>query len=137
MESDNCGKTMDAREIERKTGLSEPGELRKECGFIIPAGILIGLGMGILAGYAFTGFLIGLGIGFVGEGLLPLVRKPLTGECMQKGSANVTLLLIGAFLVLVGASIVVAPAAIWPYAFAGLFILAGIWVLFRGFSRSS
>lgn len=137
MKSENCNKIMDAREIEQRTGLAEPGEDRKECGFIIPAGILIGLGIGILTDFVFTCFLIGLGLGFVGEGLLPLIRKPAQGGCMQRRSANAILLVIGAFLVLVGLSIVFAPAAIWPYAFAGLFILAGIWILFRGFFRSS
>ena len=137
MNSENYGKTMDAREIEQRTGLAEPGEHHKECGFIIPAGILIGLGIGILTDLVFTCFLIGLGLGFVGEGLFPLIRKPAQGVCTQKGSANTTLLLIGAFLILVSLSIVFAPAAIWPYAFAGLFILAGIWVLFQGFSKSS
>jgi hypothetical protein len=46
----------------------------------------------------------------------------------------VTLLLIGAVLVLTGIIIVWAPAAIWIYAIPGLMILAGIGVLVRGFS---
>ena len=52
-------------------------------------------------------------------------------------SANVTLLLIGAVLVLAGISIVWAPAAIWIYAIPGLMILAGIGVLVRGFAKTS
>jgi hypothetical protein len=50
---------------------------------------------------------------------------------------NVTTLLIGAFLVFAGISIVVAPAVLWPYAIPGFLILLGIWHLVRGFSTIS
>ncbi|HNJ81611.1 MAG: hypothetical protein GX472_08785 [Methanomicrobiales archaeon] len=89
--------------------------------------------MGILVDYVFSGFLIGLGIGFLGSGLLPLVRKPLESEGINLGNTDVTMLLIGAFLVFIGIGIVYAPAALWPYAIAGFLILVGIWVLVRGF----
>jgi NAD-dependent SIR2 family protein deacetylase len=44
-------------------------------------------------------------------------------------------LLTGAFLIVIGTSLVLAPAAIWPYAIAGFMILAGMSFLVRGFSR--
>lgn len=137
MKTENCAEMTGAQRIELKSGLAEPGKHHRNCGFLIPAGVLIGLGMGILADYVFTGFLIGLGFGLLGEGLLPLVKKPLEGECPRPEGANGTMLLIGAFLILIGISIVLAPAAIWPYVFAGFFILAGIWVLVRGLARIS
>lgn len=129
MNTNNCTEIKDAE----RRGLTESGEHYKPFGFIIPAGILIGLGVGILADYVFSGFLIGLGLGFLGSGLLPLVRKPLESEGMHPGNTDVTMLLIGALLIFLGICIVYAPAAFWPYGIAGLLILAGIWVLVRGF----
>jgi hypothetical protein len=63
--------------------------------------------------------------------------KPREGEYLKTGGANVTLLLIGAFLILAGISIVWAPVAIWTYAIPGLLILAGIGFLVRGFVKVS
>ncbi|MDD1682545.1 MAG: hypothetical protein LUO98_01805, partial [Methanoregula sp.] len=126
----------DARSIEQKTGLKEAVEDRQN-GFIVPAGILIGLGAGLLADNAVAGFLVGLGLGLIGSELLPLARKSREGEYQQAGDANVILLLIGAALTLAGISIVWAPAAVWIYAIPGLMILAGIGVLVRGFLKTA
>ena len=134
MKADSCAEITDAKRIEMKSGLAEPGEHRNS-GFIIPACILIGLGVGLLVDQLGSGFFIGLGLGLVGSGLLPLLKKPLGGEFSQPGGANVTTLLIGAFLVFIGIGIVLAPAAIWPYAIAGFFILLGSVFLVRGFSQ--
>ena len=87
--------------------------------------------------HAVAGFLVGLGLGLLGSELLPLARKSREGEYLQAGGANVTLLLIGAVLVLAGISIVWAPAVIWIYAIPGLMILAGIGVLVRGFVKTT
>lgn len=133
MKTENCGEITDAKRIEMKSGLSEPGEDRN-AGFIIPAFILMGLGVGLLTDHLGSGFLIGLG--FIGSGLFPLVRRSLVGECRQPGEANVTTILFGAFLILTGISFVWVPAAaIWPYAIAGLLILAGVWLLVRGWTQ--
>ena len=135
MKADSCAEITDAKRIEMKSGLLEPGEQRKY-GFIIPAGILIGLGVGLLVDHLGSGFLIGLGLGFVGSELFPLVKKSLGGECPQTGGANITTILIGAFLILIGISFFWAPgAAIWLYAIAGFLILSGSWFLIRGFSQ--
>ena len=131
MKTENCAEITDAKRIEIKSGLLEPGENR-QYGFIIPAFILIGLGVGLLVDHLGSGFLIGLGLGLIGSELLPIVKKSLEGECPHTGGANVTTLLIGAFLILIGISFVLAPAAIWPYAIAAFFILAGISFLVRG-----
>jgi hypothetical protein len=136
MKTENCTEMNNARSIELKSGLKEPVEDRPN-GFIVPAGILIGLGAGLLADYAVAGFLAGLGLGLLGSELLPYVRKPRDGEYLPVGGANVTLLLIGAVLFLAGLSIVWAPAAVWIYAIPGLMILAGIGVLVRGFAKTS
>jgi len=134
MKADSCAEITDAKRIEMKSGLSEPVEHR-QYGFIIPACILIGLGVGLLVDHLGSGFLIGLGIGFVGSELLPLFRKPLEGGCPRTGGANMTTLLIGVFLIFLGIGIVLAPVAIWPYAIAGFLILVGISFLIRGFFK--
>jgi hypothetical protein len=136
MKTENCSEMKDARSIELKSGLKDHVEERPN-GFIVPAGILIGLGAGLLADYAVAGFLVGLGLGLLGSELLPLARKSRDGEYLPAGVANVTLLLIGAVITLAGISIVWAPAAVWIYAIPGLMILAGIAVLVRGFIKTS
>jgi hypothetical protein len=135
MKAENCAEITDAKRIELKSGLTEPGEHDRHWGFIVPAGILIGLGVGLLVDHMGTGFLIGLGFGLIGSELFTLVKKSREEECMQPGGANVTTLLIGTFLVFIGIGIVLAPAAIWPYAIAGFLIIAGIGFLVRGFFR--
>jgi hypothetical protein len=136
MKTENCTEITDARRIEQKSGLAEPAENRHK-GFIVPAGVLIGLGTGLLVDQAGAGFLVGLGLGLLGSELLPLVMKPRQGEYLVPGNTNMTPLLIGSFLILAGISIVWAPAVIWTYAIPGLLILAGIGFLVRGFVKSS
>jgi len=135
MKTENCAEITDVKRIELKSGLTEPEKQHPNNGFMVPAGILIGLGAGLLVDNLLCGFLIGLGLGLIGSELLPFIRKSPEGECTQPGGANVTTLLVGAFLIFIGISIVLVPAAIWPYAIAGFLILAGIGVLLRGYYR--
>ena len=135
MKAENCAEITDAKRIELKSGLTEPGEHDRHCGFIVPAGILIGLGVGLLADHLGSGFLVGLGIGLIGSELLSFLRKSREGECTQPGGVNVTTLLIGTFLAFIGIGTVLAPAAIWPYAIAGFLILTGFWFLVRGYYK--
>jgi len=103
----------------------------------IPAGLLIGLGVGILTSYTGSGVLIGLGFGFVATGLADALRKPPEEAARpQQGGMNVAMLLLGVFMIVIGIGIVWAPAALWPYAIAGFLILLGVWFLIRGFYRS-
>jgi hypothetical protein len=137
MKAENCVEMTDAKRIEMKSGLAEPKEHERHNGFIVPAGILIGVGVGLLFDYLVSGFFIGLGLGLLGSELYRLFEKSREGECTQPGCVNVTTLLIGTFLVFIGTGIVLAPAAIWPYAIAGFLILTGIWFLVRGFFKIS
>jgi hypothetical protein len=135
MKTDSCVEITDAKRIELKSGISEPGEQRN-AGFIIPACILIGLGVGLLVDHLGSGFLIGLGLGLAGSELLPLVRKSSEVQCPHTAGANVTTILIGVLLIVTGISFAWAPAAaIWPYAVAGFLILAGVWCLVRGYAQ--
>jgi hypothetical protein len=135
MKAENCAEITDAKRIEQKSGLTEPVKNDRHNGFIVPAGILIGLGVGLLVDYLASGFFIGLGLGLIGSELFRLVEKSREAACTQPGGVNVTTLLIGTFLVFIGIGIVLAPAAIWPYAIAGFLILTGIWFLVRGFFK--
>ena len=134
MKTENCTEMNNARSIELKSGLKNPVEDRPN-GFIVPAGILIGLGVGLLADYLLSGFFVGLGLGLICSELFRLIEKSREAESTQTGGVNVTTLLIGTFLVFIGFGSVLAPAAIWPYAIAGFLILTGIWFLVRGFLR--
>ncbi len=135
MKTENCVEMTDAKRIEMKSGLAEPGEHDRHSGFIVPAGILIGLGVGLLVNLAGVGFLVGLGSGLIGSELLSFLRRSREGEFTRSRGATVTTILIGSFLVFFGIGIVLMPAAIWPYAIAGCSILAGISFLVRGVSR--
>jgi hypothetical protein len=135
MKTENCAEMSDAKRIEQKSGLAEPVKNERYSSFIVPAGILIGLGVGLLAGYLLSGFFVGLGLGLICSELFRLIEKTREAESTQTGGMNVTTLLIGTFLVFIGFGIVLAPAAIWPYAIAGFLILTGIWFLVRGFLR--
>jgi hypothetical protein len=135
MKAENCAEMSDAKRIEQKSGLAEPVKNERYSSFIVPAGILIGIGVGLLAGYLLSGFFVGLGLGLISSELFRLIEKSREAESTQTGGMNVTTLLIGTFLVFIGLGIVLAPAAIWPYAIAGFLILTGIWFLVRGFLR--
>ena len=132
MKTNSCADITDTKSKEMTNGLTDCGKKHEPYGFIIPAGILIGLGVGILVDQAGLGFLFGLGFGFLGSGLLPLVRKPLESEGTHTGTPDVTVLLIGAFLVFLGICFVYAPATVWPYAIAGFLILVGLWIFVKG-----
>ena len=73
MKAENCVEMSDAKRIEQKSGLTEPVKNDKYSGFIVPAGILIGLGVGLLVDYLVSGFFVGLGLGLIGSELFRLV----------------------------------------------------------------
>ncbi len=132
MKGDSCVSFTDIGDMGSAKGLTEP-EQHGNYGFVISAGALIGLGVGLLVGQVGSGVLIGGGLGLLASELIPLVKRPQEREGLQRGSMNVTMLLIGAFLIFIGISIVLAPAVLWPYAIPGFLILIGIWYLVRGF----
>jgi hypothetical protein len=132
MKTEHCAEIADAKRIELRSGLKEHMEQHPDKGFFVPAGILIGLGAGLLADQIVAGFLIGLGLGLVGSELFCHVKKSRDEVCIPTDGANVTTTLFGVFLVFIGTSIVLVPAAVWPYAFAGFLILAGVALLVRG-----
>ncbi|WAC04850.1 MAG: hypothetical protein OS112_10410 [Methanoregula sp.] len=103
----------------------------------IPAGVLIGLGVGLLTGFSGSGVLIGLGLGFLATALVPAMTK--TPETADPGlkRMNITMLLVGIFLILIGVGVIWAPADLWPLLTAGFLIMLGIWFAVRGFHRDA
>ncbi|HTY15180.1 MAG TPA: hypothetical protein VMC42_05685 [Methanoregulaceae archaeon] len=112
-----------------------PEERRHGGFFLVPAGALIGFGLGILAGYMWTGLLIGLGCGFL---VFVTDRPRRTNALSDPGSpsgpevADVLLLLTGVYIILSGVAIIVVPARQWPDIAAGFFLIFGIWFSVRG-----
>ena len=110
-----------------------PGEAKQEGGglagnFFIPAGALIGLGAGMLAGQVGAGVLLGLGLGFVGSAIY---------STMASGDAESGWIpaIVGIFLILVGLSIIWGPALPWTAIIAVFLILIGLGFIARGFAR--
>ena len=134
MKGDSCVAVTDAGGMGQANGVTEPGNRRDTYGFVVSAGALIGLGAGWLIDNVGTGVLVGIGVGLLVSELIPYIRRRQESEGLPRGGVNVTTLLIGAFLVFAGISIVVAPGVLWPYAIPGFLILLGIWSLVRGFS---
>ncbi|MDD1660994.1 MAG: hypothetical protein LUQ49_00860 [Methanomicrobiales archaeon] len=100
--------------------------------FLIPAGVLIGLGVGLLVNQAGAGVLIGLGLGFLGSALIP---SPAHDESVPAPTHAPRWIpvVIGVVLVLVGLSIVSGVVLPWTYIIAVILILIGIGFISRGF----
>ncbi len=106
--------------------------------YLIPAGGLIGLGIGIILGYQFTGFLAGLGLGYlvfiVGSG-----RD--TGYTDQSGNpvpykwSYLVSLVIGLDIIVSGFAIIWVPRTEWPNLLAIFLVLTGVWFIVHGFYR--
>lgn len=105
----------------------------------IPAGIFIGLGMGIVLGYVVPGVLIGLGLGFLASSFMSSREEPdpaadarPSGGFMEKKWMPIV---FGVFLILVGIGLVWAPLLAWPYLFAAFLIVIGIGFFLRGLRK--
>ncbi|MGA2935206.1 MAG: hypothetical protein ABSD81_08645 [Methanomicrobiales archaeon] len=102
--------------------------------FLIPAGVLIGLGIGLLVNQPGAGVLIGLGLGFLGSALVPAVSPDVNAPAAMHGPRWV-FVVIGIFLVLLGLTVVSGWVLPWTYIFAALLIIIGIGFILRGFGR--
>ena len=115
--------------------------------FLIPAGVLIGLGIGLVAGYVASGILIGLGCGLIASALAGnLGREPEPetsgtatvhgpGHCCCCRGARWGQFIVGLFMIVIGVGIVWAPPFSWTYLIAAFVILLGIWIAARGMWR--
>jgi hypothetical protein len=107
---------------------------------LIPAGLFIGLGVGLLMNYPGPGLLIGMGLGFIASALMtPAVDPP--GDAAETGryrgsGHRFIMALLGIFFVILGISLIVAPPNFWPYLGAGFLILLGIWFIARSLGKA-
>jgi hypothetical protein len=104
----------------------------------IPAGILIGLGVGLLLNYPGAGVLIGLGLGFIATSFVRhKVPDPATAAppCGVLKGGHWIMFLIGIVLILIGIGFVWKPLLIWPNLIAIILILLGIGFAVRGFRK--
>ncbi len=106
---------------------------------LIPAGVLIGLGVGLLTGYPGPGVLIGLGLGFLGSAFMNPAGSAKTDAAVPAPAwqPRWIIALLGIFFIVIGIGIVWAPVNYWPYIIAILLILLGCWFLVRGVVRQS
>lgn len=88
----------------------------------IPAGALIGLGVGLLFGYPASGVLIGLGLGF-------LVTAVMSRAIRWRGWS-----FSGIIFIIIGIGLSLFPNSP-KYFSAALVILLGLWFLVRGYLR--
>ncbi len=104
---------------------------------LIPAGILIGLGAGLLLGYAGPGVLIGLGCGLIAASLIPPPGKGQEegNNISDRAGTNWVALLVGIFMILVGVGIVWTPPDYWPSIVAIFLILLGVWFVAHTYTR--
>jgi hypothetical protein len=110
---------------------------RPEKNFFIPAGALIGLGAGLIAGQPGSGILIGLGLGFLAQALV----KPVEGSPDTAGSYlsdnRLIFIAIGSFMVIIGAGLIWVPANLWPYVIGIFLIVLGIIVAAKSLIKAN
>jgi hypothetical protein len=103
----------------------------------IPAGALIGLGLGLLLNHMGPGVLIGLGLGFLvssfGGSDDPGPSENSSPSMIQR--MNWFMLMLGVFMILIGVGIGLNISVFWPYLPAAFLILLGIMFVVRGLGR--
>jgi hypothetical protein len=107
--------------------------------FLIPAGALIGLGVGLITGYAGPGILIGLGLGFLTKGFLTPVEGPAPDPATpySRYGHKWTSVMIGLFMIIIGVAIIWAPVILWPYIIGIILIMLGIMIAVKGWWKVS
>jgi hypothetical protein len=122
------------------TRIEDPeGRKRRGRYFLIPAGVLLGLGIGLIIGYPGSGVLIGLGLGFLASAFLNqgYCTEPGEGSSCCRTKSRWISAIIGVFLIVVGISFVWAPVHLWPYIFGLFLIVIGLLFLAKNFRNAS
>jgi len=106
--------------------------------YIIPAGGLIGLGIGIIFGYQLTGFFAGLGLGYL---VFVSGSGKYTGYPGSSGIPErydwsyLVRLVLGLYIIVSGFALIWVPRSEWPDLLAIFLVLAGIWFIVHGYCR--
>lgn len=100
---------------------------------LVPAGLLIGLGVGLLVGYVLATGLIGLGLGFLGSAVVNTQQRTSDEDGSSSHKHGFGIAIVGIFFIIFGILIVWAPVLIWPYIGAAFLILLGIGILVHSF----
>ncbi len=111
----------------------------RHCGFyVIPAGGLIGLGIGIILGYQFTGFLAGVGLGYLvftaGSGNYQGYQDQ-SGTPVRRDLSYLVRVIIGLYIIASGFAIIWVPRSEWPNILAIFLVLSGVWFIVHGYYR--
>jgi len=103
---------------------------------LIPAGALIGLGIGLFYGQPGAGVIIGLGLGFLGSAFVPPIGQAQAppGPVPMHGLRWMSVL-TGIFLILIGLWIALGLPLPWTTIIAVLLVLIGIGFIIRAFGR--
>ncbi|MGD0535139.1 MAG: hypothetical protein ABR999_06810 [Methanoregula sp.] len=110
---------------------------RRYWGYIlIISGVLIGFGLGLLAGYPGPGVLTGLGLGFFVSAFINPVERVDRVEVVPASARRLHWVnaLAGIFFIIFGLGIVFS---LFPYIVAVFIILLGTWLIVHGFAKPS
>jgi hypothetical protein len=106
--------------------------------YVVPAGALIGLGIGIILGYQLTGFLAGLGLGYLvfisGSGTSSRYPES-SGTPARHNRSYLVQVCIGLYIIASGFAIIWVPRSEWPDILAVFLVLAGLWFVVHGYYR--
>ncbi len=100
-------------------------------GLFIPAGLFIGLGIGLFIGRPDVGALAGLGAGFLGTALVRAREAPVAVQLPTR-SGDIVMVLLGILFLIAAVGLVYFPDRIFPYLGAAFLVVLGLWFLFRG-----
>jgi hypothetical protein len=110
--------------------------------YLVPAGGLIGFGIGIILGYQLTGFLAGLGLGYLlftgGPERDPGYQDQSGNPAPRNAPCNssyLVRLVIGLYIIASGFAIIWVPRSEWPNILAIFLVLTGVWFFAHGYYR--
>ena len=112
----------------------EYGRQRHGKHFLVPAGLLMGLGVGMVIGYPWPGMLIGMGLGFLGSMFVNPMQRASGIVPAHELFRRWEFALLGIFFIVFGFSIGWAPVT-RLYIAAFFLILLGIGFFIRGFVK--
>ncbi len=106
-------------------------EEKQFSGLIFVGCMFIGGGLGLLFGRPEVGGAVGMGIGFLAMSLFRIKGQPVTIS-LPTTTSGYFIMLLGAFFVVGGLSLIYFPGIIYPYLIGFFFALLGAGFIFMG-----